>query len=239
MIFSIHQPNFIPWIGYFHKVLSSDKVILFDSVQISSGKSYTTRVKILFNGEERWLTIPVKKAGNSGQKICETELLDFKHNWRKNLGTIRQAYLKSPFFKEIFPILESHLEVDYELLCDFNINLIKQITKLLSDKDIEFLRTSSNPQLMTSEKRQTDYIIETCQHFGVVNYLSGKGGSSEFLELEKFEKNGIHISFQKFTHPVYKQIGNEKFCLGMSIIDMLMNVGVSESANLLKSNYSI
>lgn len=233
MLYSIHQPNFIPWIGFFHKILSSDKVILFDSVQISSGKSYTSRVKILFKGEEKWLTIPVKKAGSFGQKICQTELIDFQINWRKALGTIKQAYSKAEYFKEVFPLFEKYTDSNFNLLCDLNISIIREITDLLGGNTIEFLRSSAIPELMTSTDKQTDYIVQTCRCFNITNYLSGKGGSSEFLEKNKFTENNIKITFQEFNHPKYQQISASDFQPGMSIIDMLMNLGLGKTREIL------
>jgi hypothetical protein len=236
MITSIHQPNFIPWIGFFHKALSSDRVILFDSVQISSGKSYTTRVKILFQGKEHWLSMPVKKAGNFGQKICETELMDFPIHWRKNLGTIKQAYARAPFFKEVFPIFEELLKEEFTLLSELNRKIIQEICNKIGGQKIEFHKSSETPALMTSESKQTDYILETCLAFKVTNYLSGRGSSFSFLEQDKFKEAKIQLNFQDFKHPVYAQLGTETFVPGMSILDLLMNKGYGQSAELLKNS---
>lgn len=208
-------------------------MILFDSVQISSGKSYTSRVKILVNGKEQWLSLPVKKAGNFGQKICETELLDFKINWRKNLGTLKQAYAKTPFFKEVYPLLESYLPEEHQYLSKFNTDLIKKITKALGREDIVFLNASDKPELMASDSLRTDYIIDTCKAFGVKNYLTGRGSSLTFLEEEKFKECGINLSYQDFKHPVYKQPGTDTFVPGLSIIDTLMNLGFEQTSKIL------
>ena len=82
---AIHQPNFLPWMGYFAKIAAVDTFILFDSVAMSNGKTWTSRSQILVNGQPHWLTLPIKKSGRSGQRICEVELLDFVQNWRKIL----------------------------------------------------------------------------------------------------------------------------------------------------------
>jgi len=234
MIASIHQPNFMPWLGYFDKVMKSQQVVIFDSVQVSSGKSYSSRVLILLNGKEHWLSLPIKRAGNFGQKICEVELLDYKINWRKNLGSIRQAYAKAPFFKEVFPLLEEFMEEEHTHLAQFNKSFIQKITKRLGGEHVIFVNSSHNADLMKSESSQTDYIVETCLAFGIKKYLTGTGGSAGFLEKEKFAENGIELLFQKFTHPQYKQRGTEEFVPGLSVIDCLMNNGFDKTSEFIR-----
>jgi len=40
MIVSIHQPNYLPWLGYFDKIKSSDCFVIFDDVQFPRGKNH-------------------------------------------------------------------------------------------------------------------------------------------------------------------------------------------------------
>jgi len=228
----IHQPDFIPWMGLFHKIMSAQQVIIFDSVQISSGKSYSSRVKILLNGQEYWMSIPIKRSGNFGQKIFEVEILDFKINWKKNLGTIKQAYAKTNHFTEIYQYLEEFLNQDYQFLSQFNQAFMEKTTVKLGGKDIQFLNSSHKPELVASESKRTDYIIETCKVFDVKDYISGVGCLT-FLEEEKFKENVINITFQDFNHPVYKQYRSEIFVPGLSIIDSLMNIGFEETSKLI------
>ena len=69
---SLHQPNFLPWLGFFDKMAKSDVFVIFDDVQFPRGKTYTSRTRIV-NGEPRWLTVPIKKKSRM-LKINETEI---------------------------------------------------------------------------------------------------------------------------------------------------------------------
>ncbi len=230
---AIHQPNFLPWMGYFSKITRVDSFIFFDSVAMSNGKTWTSRCQILVNGNAHWITLPIRKSGRGGQRICEVELLDFAHNWQKTLKTLRHAYGKSPHFDTIFPFLERFEKEHFTLLADFNCQFIESVSHELGLKT-QFLRSSSKPELMQSSDLKTDYIIQTCRAFNVKNYLSGGGGSLLFLEKEKFEEAGISIDFQGFTPKTYPQLNASEFVSGLSIIDILMNCGWQETGESLK-----
>ena len=59
LIVGIHQPNFMPWLGYFYKIYKSDVFIFLDDVQFTkTGSSYINRVNVNMNGESKYLTVP-------------------------------------------------------------------------------------------------------------------------------------------------------------------------------------
>lgn len=229
---AIHQPNFLPWMGYFSKIAKVDTFIFFDSVAMSNGKTWTSRCQILVNGKEHWLTLPVRRSGRGGQRICEVELLDFAQNWRKTLKTLRHAYGRAAHFDAVFPFLETFETGNFTLLADFNAQFIEKTSAELGFKT-QFLRSSAKPELMESSDLKTDYIIQTCEAFGVKNYVSGRGGSLLFLEKEKFEEAGINVDFQGFTPPNYAQLNTTNYISGLSIIDVLMCCGWSETKEMI------
>ena len=228
---AIHQPNFLPWMGYFSKIAKVDTFIFFDSVAMSNGKTWTSRCQILVNGKEHWLTLPVRRSGRGGQRICEVELLDFAQNWRKTLKTLRHAYGRAVHFDAVFPFLETFETENFTLLADFNAQFIEKTSAELGFKT-QFLRSSAKPELMKSSDLKTDYIIQTCEAFGVKNYVSGRGGSLLFLEKEKFGEAGISVDFQGFTPPPYAQLNTTHYVSGLSIIDVLMCCGWTETKKL-------
>ena len=231
MISAIHQPNFMPWLGYFDKIRQSEQFIFFDSVALSNGKTWTTRTKISLNKQEHWLTMPVKKSGRSGQKICDVEMLDHPLHWSKLLKTVFIAYKKAAYFDETYTFLRDFEAFDSPFLADFNIHFIQKTSQRLFENPPLFRRASHKPQLLAAESLKTDYIIDTCRAFEVQHYLAGQGQSLEFLQTALFRQNGIQLAFQHFSHPIYEQ--KQPFLRGLSIIDALMHLGFEGSSQLL------
>jgi hypothetical protein len=229
----IQQPNFIPWLGYFSKIASAESFIFFDSVALSNSNTWTSRSQILINGNTHWLSLPIHRIGRSGQLICEVELLDFSHNWQKTLRTLHHAYRRAPHFDAIYPFFENYKKENWQFLADFNCQFIETLCQEL-DVETQFLRSSYKPELMYSTEHKTDYIIQTCQAFDITHYLAGQGGSLLYLEKEKFEAADIKLDFIGFSPNHYPQQNTPEFIKGLSIIDVLMNCGWEETANMLK-----
>ena len=100
----IHQPEFLPWLGFFKKMQQCDTFVLFDDVQFDR-HGFQNRNQIRNKKEPFFLTIPVKSHRIS--KINEVKM-DNSQNWReKHLKTITTNYSKSKFFEEYFKELEN------------------------------------------------------------------------------------------------------------------------------------
>lgn len=233
---AIHQPDFLPWMGVFNKIFRVEQFISFDVVQLTIGKSWSSRVKILLNGKEHWITMPLKKAGNAGQKIYETEMVDPGYNWKKMMNTIRQAYLKAPHFNEVYDFLSEIKMEGYSKLAEFNYDFLQKLTRKLNNNETVFVKCSDNEKLKESKNLRTELIVETCIAYGVKNYLSGEGCLS-FLEPEQFTQNAIDLKFQGFKQIPYKQINAPEFVPGLSIIDTLMNCGFDGTKSMLDVVY--
>ena len=101
MILSAHQPAYLPWLGYFHKLAVSDGFIILDNVQFEKN-SYINRNKIKTPSGESWLTIPVKMREHLNKSINEMEFADFKWQ-KKHFNSIIMNYKKSLNYNETLP----------------------------------------------------------------------------------------------------------------------------------------
>ncbi len=74
VVVAIHQPNFLPWLGYFDKVAKSDVFVFLDSVQApKTGGSWLNRVRLAMNGEARWVTAPIDRTFHGVKRVHELE----------------------------------------------------------------------------------------------------------------------------------------------------------------------
>lgn len=216
MIVTIHQPNYLPWLGYFHKLLKADRFILLDTVAFSKG-SYTNRCRIGWEEGSRWLTVPVQTAGRLGQPINEVNL-DGGDWHRHHLANLRTAYGGSPYADRYLPDLESVLESGHRNLADLNESLLRLICGYLGI-GVELVRASDlNPVGSKSE-----LLVSLCRQVGASTYLSGQGGAT-YNDDALFSQSGIQLTYDDFEHPVYAQAG-KRFHPGLSILDLLFNCG--------------
>jgi hypothetical protein len=223
MILSVHQPQYIPWIGYFDKIAKSDHFVFLDTVEYKH-REFQNRNKIRTDRGPLWLTVPVVTHGCGKQSVSQV-LIDTQQDWqRKHWESIKFWYAKAPFFKDHREFLEDVYNArTWERLMDLNVYIIKYLLDYLSISTA----ISFESKIKTS-RTKTERIIELCKKLQADTYLSGAGGK-EYLEEDRFEEEGIALDYQKFNHPIYHQqfMNNEKdFLPYMSVLDLILNQGV-------------
>ncbi len=227
-ILSLMQPTYFPWLGYFNLIKQSDIFVLYDTVQLTK-RSWQVRNKIKSNNKELYLTIPICKTDHRDDLLINQAEISYNIDWvSKHLNSIKHSYLKTPYFNEIYPILENILLSKPQYLTDITISLILEFTKML---DINTEIILSNNIKYTGKKDKA--LVSICKELKADNYLSVKGSMEYILEGKNlFEINNINLLWHKYTHPVYKQI-NGDFISHMGIIDALFNIGPEKVKNLI------
>ncbi len=224
---SIHQPGYLPWLGFFKKIQSSDIFVFLDDVQFEKN-GWHNRNKIITTEDSMWLTVPVHvKLGMHLNKVR----IDYSSNWiKKHEKSIEMNYNKSSFFKKYWPDFKKIYEKKYELLINLNLEIIKKSMEILNIKTETILSSS----LDIKEKKSTR-ILQICKSLNASAYIAGTLGKN-YIDTNDFEKNSIDIIFQNFQHPTYSQ-KSKLFLPNMSIIDLLFNEGnkaeqiLNESSN--------
>lgn len=214
----IHQPNFMPWLGYFYKIWQSDIFIFLDDVQfIKTGSSYTNRVAINISNQSNFITIPIKR-GSGVQNINKTEFLNEK--WKKKIiGTLQANYAKSPFFQENKELIFELINFKANSLAEYNIHFIEIISNKL-ELNTHFIKSST----FNIQTKSTQRLIELIKKVNATTYLSGKGGD-EYQEHHLYKQSNITIKYNEMPNFKYKQTKTEEFIFGLSIIDAIFNIG--------------
>ena len=227
MIVSINQPAYLPWLGYFDRILKSDLHIVLDSVQFEKN-SFINRNKIRVGDSWSWLTVPVKTKKKFLNMNIYNLKIDNSSNWRKkHLKSIIQNYSNSHYFKDHLKFFEKTYDIEW-----YNLNqLIEYINKYI----LEFLHIKTkiiSSYQLNPKQSKSDLILELCQKVGAQEYLSGPFGR-DYLDKKDFDKLGIKLNFHDYSHPTYSQI-KTGFLPYMSVIDLLFNQG-NNSIKILKT----
>ena len=216
----IHQPDYLPWLGFFHKVALSELYIVFDDCEFSK-PSWTNRVRIAVEGEAKWLTVPVYFRGKSSQLIKDVRINSSTTWEKKHFETIRQNYQKAPFFSELFELLEPTYQKKFDFLIDLNMHFIRTMFSVLElNPSIVF-----SSELGCQDFRATERLIQLLSRSGSATYVCGMG-SGGYLEPELFAKASIELAYQQFDQWEYPQIKSKDWIPGLSIIDAVANCGV-------------
>lgn len=217
MIASIHQPNYIPWLGYFYKIYKSDVFVILDDIKYIKN-SYINRNKIKTPQGSMWLTIPVVYKADLKLKINEVITKD-ELNWNeKHLKNIEMNYKKTKYFYDFYEVFRDLLLKDYKTICDLNIAIIKKICEVLNI-DTEIKLSSE----LKVDGKSTERLINICKITGTDTYLSGKGGK-KYQDEELFRKNNIKLMYSDYNEKKYEQLWGD-FLKKMSILDFIFNTG--------------
>ena len=228
MIISINQPAYLPWLGYFNRIVKSDLHVVLDHVQFEKN-SFINRNKILLNEKSLWLTLPVLTKGLFDDLKIKNLQLDSKVNWKKkHILTIEQAYSKSPYWDEF--------KDEINQIYATNLYSLSDVLKESFHFFVKYLKITTPIEYSSSynfSEKKSDLVLEICQKFKADQYLSGPLGRN-YLELSKFHDHGIEVIFDDYIHPVYSQ-KSVQFIPYLSSLDLIANCG-KESLRILTND---
>jgi hypothetical protein len=215
---TMHQPNYLPWIGLFSKVKMCDCFVIMDTFQYTKD-GVIHRNKIRTNTGTGYLTIPISKEF-ARAKIKDVELPSDK-KWREiHWQTIYRNYIKTDFFRDYADFFEGLYHRDFHYLSEINMEIIRYLLKCFNI-NVEIIMASDLD--IDQSLSHTDMIIAVLKNIEANSYLSGPSGKG-YLEMEKFECSNLGCKFSNFTHPEYKQ-RYTGFEPNMAAIDLLFNMG--------------
>lgn len=230
LIASIHQPQYLPWLGYFDKIHQSDIFILHDDINFKKN-DWQNRNKIKTTKGWEWLTIPLNYRF---KRPIEKTPINNTINWQeKHLNKIKLNYKDSYHYNYLIDECEKFYAGNWEMLGPCNIDFILTCIRLLSIQTKIVLASTLNIKSTGTQK-----IIDLCRAVNAEAYLTDihPKTNNDLLLLKKW---GIQTIYQDYKHPIYNQLNQNKknpgFVSHLSIIDLLFNHG-PESSNILFDN---
>jgi hypothetical protein len=226
MIVSIHQPAYLPWLGYFHKIALSDVFVILDTTQYEKN-SYNNRNKIKTSNGSIWLTVPVLSKGKFKNNFLKDVKISDNHWQKKHWRTIEMCYSKSPYFDEFKDDIKFFYDQEWDNIINLTFSMLKYFVNLF-EIDTKLILSSN---LNDIEGLKSDLVLSICKNQNADLYISGSQGK-DYLELNKFKNAGIEVYFQEYKHPEYNQKYGD-FLPYMSILDVLFNEGKEETIKLI------
>lgn len=238
-VISVHQPTFINWLGFFHKIYVSDLFVFHDSVKKDK---FTNRALVLNSpnqGGKSYLTVPLKK--HRDNTPISDLVIDNSQQWqRKMRNKIFEVYHHSIYYDEYLPMVESIIGYanNSDLLVDFNIHATKKISDLLGfNTKFELASSFDN---ITAHK--SEYLVKLASYLNAKTYFSGLG-AKKYQTVSEYMDKGVSLSYQHLwtfmENQHYYQPGVSSFINGLSIIDALFNIGGDNILKLFKEYEAI
>lgn len=215
-VFSGHQPNFLPYMGFFYKMFKSDFFVIDDDVQYSSSGFHNTNF-IKVKKEKFQMTVPVSYS--TGDLINEVRICYNKPWDRKLLKTIEMSYKKAPYFEEGFSLVEKHLALKKELLFDLNLGLIKEIHDKFKIDSKLILASREFPTDLKNNERN----VYQGTKLNATVYYSGIGGK-EYNDEKLYNYSLIKLEYSDYVPVVYDQ-GKGNFIENLSVLDYIFYNG--------------
>lgn len=219
-ICAIHQPHYLPYMGYFDKMFRSDVFVFHDTTQFVRGE-WQNRNKIRTASGDRWLTIPVRSKGQY-QRLCDAKIDVTQTSWKRDhLQLIKLNYSKAKYFDKFWGPLKRLYAVETENLAVFNMHLVNFFKSVLIPEWSGDLKIASSYKGLSDEP--TKRLIDICRKFDCDTYLAGSGGA-DYMNIDTFTEAEIVVVWQEFKEKEHEQC-YKPFRPGMGCLDYLLNCG--------------
>lgn len=224
MIVAAHQPHYLPWLGYLDKLARCDLFVVMDDLQYEA-QNFQNRNRIKVNLGAHWLTVPLRR-GAQTDRIVDRRIdhtgWGGRHHWQaRTWATLVTHYGRAPHFDRYAPALEEVFARRWDWLVELDLQMLELARRWLG-LTVPVVRASS----LGLVGAKTERILALCRAVGASAYLSGRGGSTGYLDTAALARAGISTLWQPFTHPIYPQrypaLG---FVSHLGFLDLLFNCG--------------
>lgn len=230
MIITIHQPEHLPWLGFFNKMAKAETYVILDNVPFR--KNYVqNRNRILGTNGVQWIVVPVLIGGHIEGTIKTTRIaFESQPKWKtKYLKTLEQSYKKYPYFDEVFSDIECVINQNWDSISELNFSLLR----LFADKmNIRPNYVFASDLDVSGNK--SDLILDICKALNADTYIAGPSGR-RYLDKKSFMAASIEVVYNDYIHPEYSQKRTTEFVSHLSSVDLFMNLGYEKAYHVIMS----
>lgn len=210
-----HQPAYLPWGGYFSRLLDVDELVLLDHVQFVERGPQSRNVIRAPRGGKLRLTVPVRRA--FGQPINQVRIADepwAERHWR----SITDSYRSAPYWGRYVDRLHEIYRYPWTHLVDLNVELTRLVLNALGAR-VTLTRSST----LRPQGTKTEMLLDLARIKRATRLRVGPSGPT-YLDKEAVTRAGVDVEVASFVPPVYRQ-GPGQFTPGLSLLDLLMWAG--------------
>jgi hypothetical protein len=224
---AIHQPHYLPWLGYLAKWAAADVFVFLDTVQYQKN-GWQNRNRIKTNAGPRWLTVPVHaRLGTSIDGVTVDA-----QPWRpRHRRAIEHAYAEAPHFKCHQEALGRLYDTPWTRLAPLAVATAEWLGRAVGVTTPAHLAST----LGATPADPTGRLLALCAAVGADTYLAGRDGA-RYMDVTRFADAGVQVLYQDYVHPKYAQLHGD-FVPNCSALDLLLTHG-DESLAILRSGDS-
>lgn len=212
---SIHQPDYIPWLGLFYKMYLSDVFIHLDDAQYSTTAAHNFNVIKTKKGTQR-LKFPVEQHLGDPINVVRPK---YELEWNiKHLQIIKENYSDAKYFNDVFPGIQEIYMTQFPDVASLNIELNKFIAENFGIRP-KCMRSSE----MNIHSSREERVIDLSLAAGGTKYISGNGARAYQVE-SHFTDRGLQLEYLDYKPIEYPQLWGE-FSPCMSVLDYIFNCG--------------
>jgi hypothetical protein len=213
---AIHQPQYLPWLGYLAKWAAADLFVFLDTVQYEKN-GWQNRNRIKTADGARWLTVPVH--ARLGTPIADVAI-DGEQSWSaRHLRAIDRAYADAPYWAGRRDAFERLYAERWPRLLPVAVASAELLARAIGVTTPTRIASS----LAVEDDDPTGRLVALCQAVGADTYLAG-GHGSRYMDAKRFADAGIRVLYQVYSHPVYAQQHGD-FVPFLSGLDLLLMHG--------------
>lgn len=185
-VLSLHQPDLLPWSGFWYKLAKSDLMDLRIDAQIVKSPGYQRRVRMA----DRWNNVVL--AEGQSMKVPIREVVIQPGATAANLiNHTRARYAGAPYRHRLDPLYDAITDAasGTELLWEFNVALLEY---LRGELGIDTPFFDSGP----TTAGKAEGVLEVLQRYSeCVVYLSGNGAKKYMADTTIFDEAGIQVQW--------------------------------------------